>query len=153
MTASVNPPVTYDERLRVPLWWWPAALGVAGVVAAEIHGGAPGLQAVLPYAVLLPMTLLLLGVGSRGRVRVREQVLSVPGARIGLDHLAEPVVLDRSALRQQTGPMADRDAFVVSRPWLHSAVRVMLTDPEDDTPYWVIGTRQPERLAAALRRR
>ncbi|MEO6205762.1 MAG: DUF3093 domain-containing protein [Mycobacteriales bacterium] len=151
MKPSEDPPVTYHEKLRVPLWWWPAALGVAGVVAAEIHGGAPGLQAVLPYAILLPLTLFLLVAGSRGRVQVRDEVLSVPGARIELNRLAEPVVLDRSALRQQTGPMADRNAFVVSRPWLHSAVRVMLHDPEDDTPYWVIGTRQPERLAAALR--
>lgn len=142
---------TYDERLRVPLWWWPAALGGAGLVAAEIHGGVPGFQAVLPYAIAGPLVLLLLALGSRGRVQVRDEMLFVPGARIGLHHLTEPVVLDRSALRQQTGPMADRDAFVVSRPWLHSAVRVMLTDPDDDTPYWVIGTRRPARLAAALR--
>lgn len=145
--------MSYAERLRVPIWWWPAALGVAGVIAAEIHGGAPGLQAVLPYAILLPAIVILLALGSRGRLKVRDGVLHVPGARIGLHHLAEPVVLDRAALRQQTGPMADRDAFVVSRPWLHSAVRVMLTDPDDDTPYWVIGTRRPERLAAALRNR
>ncbi len=143
--------MAYDERLRVPWWWWPAALGVAGVIAAEVHSGAPGLQAVLPYAIALPLVLVLLTLGSRGRVQVRDDVLLVPGARIGLHHLAAPVVLDRAALRQQTGPMADRDAFVVSRPWLHSAVRVMLTDPADDTPYWVIGTRRPQELAAALR--
>ena len=146
-----DPVTTYEERWRVPLWWWPAALGVTGVVAAEIHGGAPGLQAVLPYAIALPLTLVLLAAGSRGRIRVQGDVLFVPGARIGLHHLAEPVALDRSALRQQTGPMADRDAFVVSRPWLHSAVRVMLTDPADDTPYWVIGTRRPQQLVSALR--
>lgn len=143
--------MTYDERLRVPLYWWPSALAIAGVIGAEIHGGAPGLRAVLPYAIALPVVVFLLALGSRGRLQVRDDVLHVPGARIGLHHLSEPVILDRAALRQQTGPMADRDAFVVSRPWLHDAVRVMVTDPDDDTPYWLIGTRRPLRLAAALR--
>jgi hypothetical protein len=143
--------VTYEERWVVPWWWWPAALGLAGLVAAELHAGAPGSRAWLPYVVLLPLVLVLLAVGSRGRVRVVDAVLHVPGARIPLEHLGDAVALDREGLRRQTGPMADRDAFVVSRPWLHAAVRVMVTDPADDTPYWVIGSRNPERLLAALR--
>ena len=142
----------YDERLVVPLVWWLGGLGLAALVAAEIHGGAPGLQSVLPYGLLLPAVVLLLAAGSRGRVRVHDDVLHVPGARIGLHHLGDPVVLDRRAMRQQTGPLADRHAFVVSRPWLRTAVRVGVHDRADDTPYWVIGTRRPDQLAAALRR-
>ena len=142
--------MTYEERWVVPWWWWPATLGLAALAAAEIHGGAPGLRAVLPYAVLLPLTVLLLAAGSRGQLIVREGVLHVPGARIPLVHLGDGVVLDREALRRQTGPMADRSAFLVSRPWLHTAVRVSVTDPADDTPYWVIGTRRPRELLAAL---
>jgi len=48
--------------------------------------------------------------------------------------------------------MADRNAFLVSRPWLHTAVRLMVVDPDDDTPYWIVGTRHPEELLAALDR-
>ncbi len=142
---------SYDERLVVPLGWWFGALGISLLLAAQIHGGAPGLQAVLPYAIGLPLTVVLLLAGSRGRIRVAEDVLRVPGARIGLHHLGEVVVLDRRAMRQQTGPMADRYAFVVSRPWLRTAVRASLIDPDDDTPYWVIGSRRADQLAAALR--
>ena len=142
--------MTYSERWIVPWWWWPAAVGLATLVAAELHSGAPGSRAVVPYVTLLPLTVVLLAAGSRGRIRVQDDVLRVPGARIPLHHLGEAVALDREQLRRQTGPMADRRAFVVSRPWLHSAVRVLVTDPEDDTPYWVVGTRHPERLLAAL---
>lgn len=149
MTPADDP--SYDERLRVPLGWWLGGLGLALLMAAQVHGGAPGLQAVLPYAIALPTVVVLLLVGSRGRVQVAEEVLRVPGARIGLHHLGEAVPLDRRAMRQQTGPLADRHAYVVSRPWLKSAVRVSVEDPADDTPYWVIGTRRPQELAAALR--
>jgi Protein of unknown function (DUF3093) len=141
---------SYDERWIVPWWWWPSALGLAALVAAELHAGAPGTRAWLPYVVLLPLVLVLLAIGSRGRVHVRDGVLHVPGARIPLEHLGDAVVLDRESLRRQAGPMADRDAFLVSRPWLHSAVRLMVTDPDDDTPYWVVGTRHPEQLVAAV---
>src|SRR3954453_8000224 len=111
---------TYDERWRVPWYWWPAGLGLATLVAAELHSGAPGSRAVLPYAVLLPLTALLLAVGSRGRIRVQDGVLHVPGARIPVHLLADRRVLDRESLRRQAGPMADRNAFLVSRPWLHT---------------------------------
>ena len=144
---------TYDERWRVPWFWWPWALGLAALVAAELHSGAPGTRAVLPYAVLVPLTALLLVLGSRGRVQVRDGVLHVPGARIPVRYLADGVALDRESLRRQAGPSADRNAFLVSRPWLHSAVRLMVTDPDDDTPYWIVGTRHPDRLLAAVAER
>ncbi|MDT7550648.1 MAG: hypothetical protein QOE84_3042 [Actinomycetota bacterium] len=142
--------MTYVERWIVPWFWWPWALGLAVLVSAELHGGAPGTRAVLPYAVLLPLTVLLLALGSRGRIELRDGVLHVPGARIPVVHLDHGVVLDRQAFRQQTGPMADPRAFVVSRPWLHTAVRLMVADSEDPTPYWVVGTRRPAQLLAAL---
>jgi hypothetical protein len=149
--VSRSPAGGYRERWIAPWWWWLSALGLGVLVAAEVHGGAAGLRAWLPYAVAPPLALALLALGSRGRVTVQDEVLHVPGARIELAALAGPVVLDREALRQQTGPMADRRAFVVSRPWLHTGVRVMVTDDADPTPYWVIGSRHPDRLAAALR--
>lgn len=148
MTDGV--PGSYRERWGVPWWWWPAAVGLAGLVAAEIHGGVPGSRAVIPYAVLVPLVLLLLARGSRGCVTVKDGVLHVPGARIPVAQLSNGTPLNREAFRLQTGPMADRRAFVVSRPWLHSAVLLLVDDPADPTPYWVVGTRHPDRLLAAL---
>jgi len=58
--------------------------------------------------------------------------------------------LDATGRRELLGPLADPLAFVVQRPWVPGAVQVMLDDPDDPTPYWVVSTRQPARLAAAL---
>jgi Protein of unknown function (DUF3093) len=143
--------VTYRERWIVPPVWWPCALGLATLVAAELHSGAPGMRAFLPYIVLLPLTAVLLAIGSRGGITVEDGVLHVPGARIAITHLSSGVALDREAFRLQTGPMADPDAYVVSRPWLHSAVRLMVDDPADPTPYWVVGTKRPHELLEAIK--
>ena len=36
------------------------------------------------------------------------------------------------------------------RPWVHTAVQIEVVDPTDRTPYWVVGSRRPGELAAAL---
>jgi hypothetical protein len=145
--------VTYEERLAAPAWVWAAVLSVAAVSAAALHGGASGWRAVVPYAVLLPLAVAGLLWASRGRVRVADGVLHVPGARIPLDHLGGVTPLHREATRRVRGPLAEPRAFVVTRGWLAEAVRVQVEDPEDDTPYWLVGTRRPEELAEALQRR
>lgn len=145
--------VTYDERLTAPPWVWAAVLSVAGVSAAALHGGAPGWRSVVPYAVLLPLAVTGLLWASRGRVRIADHVLHVPGARIPLDHLGGVTPLTREGTRRVRGPLAEPRAYVVTRGWLAQSVRVQVEDPEDDTPYWLVGTRRPEDLAAALQRR
>jgi hypothetical protein len=37
------------------------------------------------------------------------------------------------------------------RAYIPTALRVEVTDPEDPTPYLYLSTREPERLAEALR--
>jgi hypothetical protein len=143
----------YRERLVPPPWVWLAVLGVAGVAAATIHGGGTGWRSVVPYVVVLPVALGGLLRASRGEVRVADGVLHVPGARIPLDQLGGVTVLDREGTRRVRGPLAEPRAFVATRGWLTSSVRVQVEDPEDDTPYWLVGTRHPQELAAALRPR
>ena len=141
----------YDERLIAPPLVWLGALGVSLLLAAGLHSGADGARAVVPYVVVPLAVLGLLAALSRGRIRVADGVLHVPGARIPLDRLGGVQALDREGTRRVRGPLADPLAHVVSRPWLSTAVRVQIEDPEDDTPYWLIGTRRPEALAQVLR--
>lgn len=151
--SAPGPAPEYEERLHAPLWVWAAVLAVAGTSAATIHGGGSGARAVVPYVVLLPLAVVALLAASRHRVRVVDGVLHVKGARIPLDQLGGVTPLDREGTRRQRGPSADPRAFVATRPWLDRSVRVMVEDPEDDTPYWLVGTRRPQELAAALSRR
>lgn len=152
MSASspASDPRRYDERWIAPVWVWIATLSIALVVAATLHSGGDGARAVVPYVVFLPLTVVGLLLSSRGRVRVVDGVLAVPGARIGLDQLGGIRMLDREDTRRMRGPLAQPHAFVATRPWLATAVQVQLEDPDDDTPYWLIGTRDPQGLVAAL---
>ena len=143
-------PPSYEERLVAPLLWWLGGLGVAVLIAAGIHSGGDGARAVVPYVVLPLAVLAALAYASRGRVVVADGVLQVPGARIPVSALGGVTPLDRDATSQVRGPLAEPLAFVTTRPWLSRSVRLQVEDPEDDTPYWLVGTRRPQQLAAAV---
>jgi hypothetical protein len=146
----VTQPAGYDERLLAPPLVWLLTLAVAVMLAAGLHAGAGGARAVVPYVVLPLVALGVLAVLSRGRLRVADGVLHVPGARIPLSDVGGVAPLDREGTRRVRGPLAEPLAYVVSRPWLTQAVRVQIEDPEDDTPYWLVATRRPQALAAEL---
>jgi Protein of unknown function (DUF3093) len=142
----------FDERLRVPLWWWLPAMGVAGLLAAEVHMGYPGVRAWLPYALLLPLAgaaLVLLG---RTRVRLDRDELWVGRAHLPTEFIGDVEIISAKDKRRTLGPDMDPAAFMVHRAWIGPMLRVRLTDPADSTPYWIFSVRRPERLAALLRK-
>ncbi|HWG93167.1 MAG TPA: DUF3093 domain-containing protein [Mycobacteriales bacterium] len=140
----------YVERLTVPGWYWPAGVALAALLAAPVHGGAGGVRAWLPYVVAVVVAVVVLRRASRGEVRVQDGVLHVPGARAPLSVVGGVRVLEAEGTRRLRGPLADVRAHVATRSWLRRSVQVRIDDPADDTPYWLVGTRRPEQLAAVL---
>ena len=60
--------------------------------------------------------------------------------------------LDEAQTRQLRGPLADPAARMMLRPYLRQAVFVEVTGDQPARPYWLIGTRHPAELAAAIDR-
>jgi len=143
--------VTYTERLRVPWWSWPLGLAGGALIAVEIWMGADGSRAWLPFAIVLPLTVVLMLSLGRIRVAVTATEFQVDDARLPLSAIGEVVALDAAGKREALGVGAHPLAFVIQRPWIGGAVQVVLDDPSDPTPFWVVSTRHPVRLAAALR--
>lgn len=142
---------TYRERLRAPLAWWAAVAGLCLLAAVNLQQLTSGPRSVLLlYAVLGPVAVLIPLWLSRHRIEVRDGVLHVPGARAPLSAFGPAEVLAPADVREWRGIRAHRDAFVSVRPWHRTAVRIPVTDPEDGTPYWLVGTSRPVDLTVAL---
>ncbi|MFL6108931.1 MAG: DUF3093 domain-containing protein [Marmoricola sp.] len=143
-------PTTYSERLTVPLRWWVwatfflATFWLAFIVALPewIAWAGTGVLVAAVYA-------MFLWVGS-ARVEVRDGVLHVGPAHIGLSLIGEVEALDKEGTRRVHGPQADARAFLHTRPYISRAVRIAIDDPADPTPYWLVSSRHPRTLAAAL---
>jgi hypothetical protein len=140
----------YEERLWVPPWWAVPALGVSGLLAAEVHMGYPGVRAWLPYVLLLTVAAAVLLTLSRTRVRVTAERLEVGPASLPLEFVGEVDVVPKAGKRRALGPESDPAAFMLHRAWIGPMVRVRLTDPDDLTPYWIFSTRRPDRLVELL---
>lgn len=148
-TAVPGPPV-YTERLTVPWWAWPLALAGAALLATEIWLGGSGLRAWVPFALMLPLTVVALSWLGRIRIAVTAHEFRVDDARLPLSVISDVVALDAEGKREVLGVAAHPLAFVVQRPWVRGAVQVVLDDPADPTPFWVVSTRDPVRLATVL---
>lgn len=140
----------FDEKLTVPWWWWPPGIGLAGLLAAEVHLGYPGPRAWLPYLITVLVAITVLIRMGRHRVRVSGAELRVGPAHIALHHLGQVRVIPRAGKRRALGPDLDPAAFVLHRAWIGPLVRVELTDPRDSTPYWIFSVRRATDLAAVL---
>jgi hypothetical protein len=142
---------THRERLRVPFRWWVqgtmlvATFWLAFVVAtpAVVAWSATGV-------LLLVMVALFLAYGSP-RVEVAGGWLRVGRARIPGEFVGGVEPLDVAETRRVAGPGADARAYLLLRPYLKRAVRVTIRDDRDPTPYWLVSSRDPEHLAAAIR--
>ena len=142
----------YDERLGVPLRWWALATMFLASMLLAFLVATPLWIALTGTAVLVVLVLtLFLGYGA-ARISVHDGVLTAGRARIPLAHVGDVVPLDADDTRRLAGRDADARAYLLLRPYLRRAVRIRIDDPADPTPYWLVSTRRPERLAAALRR-
>ena len=146
--------VRYREQLWVPWWWWPLGFFGMGLLAYEVRLGLRTLPPWLPFAAMFAVTaaaLLWLG-------RVRVQVSTGDGGTelwAGEAHLPASVIaraaeVPRSAKSAALGRQLDPAACGVHRGWVGPMVLLVLDDPDDPTPYWLVSCRHPERLLAAL---
>jgi DUF3093 family protein len=141
----------FRERLYLPWWHWLLPLLAAGLLAAEVNMGYPGIRAWLPYLILFPVTLLFLWRFSSATVVVRDGELWVGEAHLPLEFAGETQIIPGKLKRQVLGPAFDPAAFALHRSWIGPMVWIHVTDEADPTPYWLVSTRHPDELVAALR--
>jgi len=121
---------------------------------------------VIPASLLvfLPIDVIagaLVAIGLYGAIVVL-LVVTTPVVEVGADELRAgrarlplAVVADARAARgpeavHERGVGLNAEAWLLIRGWIPDIVRVDLADPDDPTPYWIISTRRPDALAAAI---
>ena len=76
--------------------------------------------------------------------------LYVGNAKIECKHIKKVTALPKEEFLKLRGQNADPAAFNATRFWVSTGVKVELKDKNDPTPYWLIATRKPKKLAEAL---
>ncbi|TXI62837.1 MULTISPECIES: DUF3093 domain-containing protein [Mycolicibacterium] len=154
-TRATTRTVRYHERLWVPWWWTLPAVGLAILIAVQVNMGVPAIPAWVPHAVLIPVAVAVLLWFSKTEIQVVDQPDGETEVWVGSAHLPVSVIsrtaeVPRSAKSAALGRQLDPAAYVVHRAWIGPMVLVVLDDPDDPTPYWLVSTRHPDRVLAAL---
>ncbi|WP_353828349.1 DUF3093 domain-containing protein [Agromyces sp. SYSU T0242] len=138
----------YRERLWPTPWIYlssllliPASILVLAPVSLPA-GIATGIILYLAVAGSLTLTSPVIEV-SAGRLRAGR-------AEVPLELTGEASAATGDAARVERGTGLDARAFLVIRGWIADVVRVPITDAADPAPYWLVSTRHPHELAAAI---
>lgn len=145
-----QPADPYSETLAVPRSWWASGVVFVAAIAWAFLVATP-----LIVTVAVTVVAAVTAFGGLARYGAARVATDPDGFRAGRALLpyryvgsAEP--LDAEATRRVLGVEADARAYLMIRPYCHSAVRVTVDDPADPAPYWLVSTRHPAALAASL---
>lgn len=156
----------YRERLRTPWWWYPIGIVVGILLGAEFDVVMP--QALVGLPVLTAVLVAILVIW-----RISASTVSVAGCQVLAGSRGLPVAeieqsyrLGPAELRRLVGRHGDPLGFTFIRPWIGPGVQLVLSRPEVDPadaapapdredgrlrePYWVLSSRHPDRLLAAI---
>jgi hypothetical protein len=142
----------YRERLAVPAAWWLLAIPVIGLLGGELWAGLGGWAGAVIFALFAIGLLAGLMVWGSARIEIGAGRLSAGSAVLPLARVGEVVALDERQAAAMRGPQADPAAHMLLRPYLKRAVYIAVHDPGGQVPYWLVGTRRPAELAAAIER-
>jgi hypothetical protein len=141
---------SYRERLRAPLTWWLAGVVTTFMLGAIVWTGFNLTTTLAVFAALFGVLAAFLLNWGRATIEVSDGVLRADKATLPLSATGEVRPLDEAQARVLRGPRADPRAHLLIRPYLYRAVFIEVTKDDAGAPYWLVATRHPAELAAAI---
>ncbi|MBQ9917103.1 MAG: DUF3093 domain-containing protein [Microbacterium sp.] len=148
--CGIRTGIEYRERLSPSLWALVAA-AVCGPMAALVFSPIDTTVA-LVVGLLVSVGIVSALVALSPVVEVRDGELRAGRAHIPVEYLGVPAGVVADEARTARGSGLDRRAWHLIRGGIDGIVTVPVTDPDDPTPLWVVSTRTPDRLVAAIQR-
>ncbi|AKK11261.1 DUF3093 domain-containing protein [Corynebacterium uterequi] len=147
--------VLYREKQWVPAYWWVLAAGLVVLLTAQIAYNRSLVWLIIPAIVLTAIAVWVLLWWSSTVVRVERDAdgsrwLIAGPANLPADVVSRCLAVPESAKRSALGPQFDPAAFTISHGWIREMVMIVLDDPEDPTPYWLISSKNPDELLRAF---
>jgi hypothetical protein len=104
----------------------------------------------LPVAVLVTLAFVGLIFSTAPTVILTETTFTAKGATIELGNLGNATVIQKSEIFSALGPELDSRAWLAIQASVKGLVKIEVLDPKDPTPYWLVSTRSPAKLAALI---
>lgn len=137
------------------MWWWAfLVLACAVIVVQLVITAAPWWSwAVYSlFAALIAWSFVTMG---SHQVAIHADGhgggwIKVSGGTLPFDAIGKSIAVPASAKQAAMGRQLDPTAFISHRFFIKTLVLIVVDDPEDDTPYWLVSCKDPHAVVKHL---
>ncbi|MHA2789131.1 DUF3093 domain-containing protein [Corynebacterium sp. S7] len=152
---SAQPTILYRERQWVPWYWWVLLVAFALLVGFQFSLNRDFWWFLIWLVGTLVVGAWVLVWLSKTTLTVEQDAdgtrwLLADKANLPDSVVARSMVVPESAKRNALGRQLDPAAFVISHGWVKELALIVLDDPEDPTPYWLLSSKNPQKLLEAF---
>jgi hypothetical protein len=140
----------FKEVIRAPLWLVAFVYFLFLSMALSIWAALGNTPALVTFGVLT-IWLIFLFFRTALVIHMDESFLYVGQAKIERTYIGSAIALNNAELKLIRTRDADPSAYLAIRFWVSKAVKVEVSDNRDVTPYWLISSKNPQRLVEALK--
>ena len=138
----------YREKLWPAVWLYVATVLVIPATFLVFFPINVTVGIVVAFALYAACVVALI-VGSPV-VEVTDSEFIAGRARLPIAIVGEAEGFVELAAREQRGPRLDARAWLLIRGWVSPVVKVEVLDAADPAPYWLVSTRHPDAVVAAI---
>lgn len=154
-SAAAAPEILYKERQWVPWYFWLMAAFVVAITTATVSLNRNIWWVIIPAVLLSAIAIWVLIAWSGTVLKVEKDTdgtrwLTNKDAQLPHDVVQRSMIVPKTARRNALGPQFDPAAFLVTHGWIDEHIMLVLDDPEDPTPYWLIATKNPQQVLDAF---
>lgn len=101
-------------------------------------------------AIVLYLACVILLLVASPVIEVTEDQLLAGRARLPIAFAGDVTAYRAEEATLERGQRLDARAWLLVRGWVSPVVKVSILDVEDPTPYWLLSSRHPDRIVAAM---
>ena len=135
-SAAAAPEILYKERQWVPWYFWLMAAFVVAITTATVSLNRNIWWVIIPAVLLSAIAIWVLIAWSGTVLKVEKDTDGTRWLTIKDAQLPHDVV--------------QRSMILVTHGWIDEHIMLVLDDPEDPTPYWLIATKNPQQVLDAF---
>jgi hypothetical protein len=142
--------VIYKESLRPPLRTLAFIYFLLGSLVVAIWAALPPPATQIAFAISV-IALLIAAITLKSEIVVSDGQLFIGKAHIETKYISNVISLDRNEMAMERTRLIDPAAHLALKFWEPRGVKIILSDPQDPTPYWLVTTKRGKELASAIK--
>jgi hypothetical protein len=137
------------EVMRWPIWLTLLIICLDLSIVLAIWASL-GNQATLVTAIILTASTIYFYYATSLTLELTTEQLRAGRAHIDLKFVGKIEVLSKEDMSFHRGSGINPQAYLALRFWIKRGLKVEIEDPRDPTPFWLISSKNPERLLERL---